>query len=46
MHVHITLFEGPDPLDVIARYGALAADGMATAGTVVEELASAQVPWR
>ncbi|MCX5387469.1 DJ-1/PfpI family protein [Streptomyces sp. NBC_00083] len=44
MHVQIALFDGFDPLDVIAPYEVLYAGGMATEGAVHVELASAEGP--
>ncbi|BBC91179.1 DJ-1/PfpI family protein [Streptomyces griseofuscus] len=44
MHVQIVLFDGFDPLDVIAPYEVLYAGGRATEGAVSVELACAQGP--
>ncbi|MFF5667833.1 MULTISPECIES: DJ-1/PfpI family protein [Streptomyces] len=44
MHVQIVLFDGFDPLDVIAPYEVLYAGGTATEGAVSVELACAQGP--
>ncbi|MFE3496432.1 DJ-1/PfpI family protein [Streptomyces sp. NPDC059169] len=44
MHVQISLFDGFDPLDVIAPYEVLYAGGTASAGAVSVELASAEGP--
>ncbi|MEU5844708.1 DJ-1/PfpI family protein [Saccharopolyspora shandongensis] len=42
MHVQIVLFDGFDPLDVIAPYEVLYAGGIASAGAVSVELVSAE----
>ncbi|MEV0052799.1 DJ-1/PfpI family protein [Saccharopolyspora shandongensis] len=42
MHVQIVLFDGFDPLDVIAPYEVLYAGGIASAGVVSVELVSAE----
>lgn len=39
VHVQIVLFDGFDPLDVIAPYEVLYADGAASGGAVVERRA-------
>ncbi|MGW7381439.1 DJ-1/PfpI family protein [Streptomyces sp. NPDC054794] len=44
MHVQIVLFDGFDPLDVIAPYEVLYAGGMASDGAVSVELVSAEGP--
>ncbi|TLQ41999.1 DJ-1/PfpI family protein [Streptomyces marianii] len=44
MHVQISLFDGFDPLDVIAPYEVLYAGGTASEGAVSVELASAEGP--
>jgi len=44
MHAQIVLFDGFDPLDVIAPYEALHAGGTASAGAVSVELVSAEGP--
>jgi transcriptional regulator GlxA family with amidase domain len=44
MHVQIVLFDGFDPLDVIAPYEVLYAGGMASEGAVSVELVSAEGP--
>ncbi|WP_086696158.1 glutamine amidotransferase, partial [Streptomyces recifensis] len=44
MHVQIVLFDGFDPLDVIAPYEVLYAGGSASDGTVTVELVSAEGP--
>lgn len=44
MHVQIVLFDGFDPLDVIAPYGAFALAGRMVTGGLTVELASAQGP--
>ncbi|MDX6351120.1 MAG: hypothetical protein QOF84_5910 [Streptomyces sp.] len=44
MHVQIVLFEGFDPLDVIAPYEGLSAGGSASGGAVSVELVSAEGP--
>ncbi|MEU5582703.1 DJ-1/PfpI family protein [Streptomyces huasconensis] len=44
MHVQIVLFDGFDPLDVIAPYEVLYAGGTASAGAVSVELVSAEGP--
>ena len=44
MHVQIVLFDGFDPLDVIAPYEVLYAGGTASGGAVTVELVSAQGP--
>ncbi|MGW9212131.1 DJ-1/PfpI family protein [Embleya sp. NPDC055664] len=42
MHIQIVLFDGFDPLDVIAPYEVLYAGGLASAGAVTVELVSAE----
>src|SRR5262249_11765937 len=42
MRAQIVLFDGFDPLDVMARYEGLSAGGMLTAGAVEVELVSAE----
>jgi transcriptional regulator GlxA family with amidase domain len=44
MHVQIVLFDGFDPLDVVAPYEVLHAGGTASAGAVSVELVSAEGP--
>ncbi|MEV0181965.1 DJ-1/PfpI family protein [Streptomyces sp. NPDC050625] len=44
MHVQIVLFDGFDPLDVIAPYEVLHAGGSASGGAVTVELVSAEGP--
>lgn len=44
MHAQIVLFDGFDPLDVIAPYEVLYAGGVASAGAVSVELVSAEGP--
>ncbi|MEU0103441.1 DJ-1/PfpI family protein [Streptomyces sp. NPDC006267] len=44
MHIQIVLFDGFDPLDVIAPYEVLYAGGMASEGAVTVELVSAEGP--
>lgn len=44
MHVQIVLFDGFDPLDVIAPYEVLYAGGTASGGAVSVELVSAEGP--
>jgi transcriptional regulator GlxA family with amidase domain len=44
MRTQIVLFDGFDPLDVIAPYEVLAAGGMVTGGAVTVELVSAEGP--
>ncbi|MGW4906092.1 DJ-1/PfpI family protein [Streptomyces sp. NPDC004270] len=44
MHAQIVLFDGFDPLDVIAPYEVLSAGGAATEGAVTVELVSAEGP--
>src|SRR5438034_6465204 len=44
MHAQIVLFDGFDPLDVIAPYGVLYAGGTASGGAVSVELVSAEGP--
>ncbi|MEU2617733.1 DJ-1/PfpI family protein [Streptomyces sp. NPDC007157] len=44
MHAQIVLFDGFDPLDVIAPYEVLSAGGAATDGAVTVELVSAEGP--
>ncbi|MFG2969710.1 DJ-1/PfpI family protein [Streptomyces sp. NPDC048288] len=44
MHAQIVLFEGFDPLDVIAPYEVLSAGGAASEGAVTVELVSAEGP--
>ncbi|HEY3993337.1 MAG TPA: DJ-1/PfpI family protein [Ktedonobacteraceae bacterium] len=44
MHAQIVLFDGFDPLDVIAPYEVLHAGGKAAGGTLTVELVSAQGP--
>ncbi|MFJ9371415.1 DJ-1/PfpI family protein [Nocardia sp. NPDC101769] len=44
MHAQIVLFDGFDPLDVIAPYEVLYAGGTASAGAVTVELVSAEGP--
>lgn len=44
MHVQIVLFDGFDPLDVIAPYEVLYAGGSASGGAVTVELVSAEGP--
>ncbi|MGW6415756.1 DJ-1/PfpI family protein [Streptomyces sp. NPDC055055] len=44
MHLQIVLFDGFDPLDVIAPYEVLYAGGLASEGAVSVELASAEGP--
>ncbi|MFF2773892.1 DJ-1/PfpI family protein [Streptomyces sp. NPDC058052] len=44
MHAQIVLFDGFDPLDVIAPYEVLHAGGMASDGAVTVELVSAEGP--
>ncbi|MBO2452420.1 DJ-1/PfpI family protein [Actinomadura barringtoniae] len=44
MHAQIVLFDGFDPLDVVAPYEVLHAGGMASAGAVTVELVSAEGP--
>ncbi|MEU1802426.1 DJ-1/PfpI family protein [Streptomyces sp. NPDC019937] len=44
MHVQVVLFDGFDPLDVIAPYEVLYAGGAASAGAVSVELVSAEGP--
>ncbi|WP_432126447.1 DJ-1/PfpI family protein [Streptomyces sp. bgisy082] len=44
MHIQVVLFDGFDPLDVIAPYEVLYAGGMASGGAVTVELVSAEGP--
>src|SRR5690625_3456977 len=44
MHVQVVLFDGCDPLDVIAPFEVLYAGGMASQGAVTVELVSAEGP--
>ncbi|MFJ9683768.1 DJ-1/PfpI family protein [Streptomyces sp. NPDC101194] len=44
MHIQVVLFDGFDPLDVIAPYEVLYAGGMASEGAVTVELVSAEGP--
>ncbi|MER6853621.1 DJ-1/PfpI family protein [Streptomyces flaveolus] len=44
MHIQIVLFDGFDPLDVVAPYEVLYAGGTATGGAVTVELVSAEGP--
>lgn len=44
MHAQIVLFDGFDPLDVIAPYEVLYAGGTASGGAVSVELVSAEGP--
>src|SRR4051812_5980628 len=44
MHIQIVLFDGFDPLDVIAPYEVLSAGGNASGGAVSVELVSAEGP--
>ncbi|MEV4252321.1 hypothetical protein AB0J52_04020 [Spirillospora sp. NPDC049652] len=44
MHVQVVLFDGFDPLDVIAPYEVLYADGSASGGAGTVELVSAEGP--
>ncbi|MGW0084329.1 DJ-1/PfpI family protein [Streptomyces sp. NPDC003393] len=44
MHVQVVLFDGFDPLDVIAPYEVLHAGGMASGGAVTVELVSVEGP--
>jgi hypothetical protein len=44
VHVQIVLFDGFDPLDVVAPYEVLYAGGTATNGAVTVELVSAEGP--
>lgn len=44
MHAQIVLFDGADPLDVIAPYEVLYAGGTASGGAVSVELVSAEGP--
>ncbi|GAA2926702.1 DJ-1/PfpI family protein [Streptomyces thioluteus] len=44
MHAHIVLFDGFDPLDVIAPYEVLHTAGMVSGGAVTAELVSAEGP--
>jgi putative intracellular protease/amidase len=44
MHAQIVLFDGFDPLDVIAPYEVLYAGGAASGGAVSVELVSAEGP--
>ncbi|MFF9090987.1 DJ-1/PfpI family protein [Streptomyces sp. NPDC014991] len=44
MHIQVVLFDGFDPLDVIAPYEVLHAGGMASEGAVSVELVSAEGP--
>ncbi|MGW5349738.1 DJ-1/PfpI family protein [Streptomyces sp. NPDC004031] len=44
MHVQIVLFDGFDPLDVVAPYEVLYAGGQASGGAVTVELVSAEGP--
>ncbi|MGV9347845.1 DJ-1/PfpI family protein [Streptomyces spiralis] len=44
MHIQVVLFDGFDPLDVIAPYEVLYAGGTATQGAVTVELVSAEGP--
>ncbi|MEU2633015.1 DJ-1/PfpI family protein, partial [Kitasatospora sp. NPDC007106] len=44
MHAQIVLFDGFDPLDVVAPYEVLHAGGTASAGAVTVELVSAEGP--
>ncbi|MGW9453262.1 DJ-1/PfpI family protein [Streptomyces sp. NPDC055632] len=44
MHIQVVLFDGFDPLDVIAPYEVLYAGGMASDGAVTVELVSAEGP--
>jgi transcriptional regulator GlxA family with amidase domain len=44
MHIQIVLFDGFDPLDVIAPYEVLSAGGSASGGAVSVELVSAEGP--
>lgn len=44
MHAQIVLFDGFDPLDVIAPYEVLGAGGVAASGALTVELVSAEGP--
>ncbi|MEU9194500.1 DJ-1/PfpI family protein [Streptomyces hundungensis] len=44
MHVQVVLFDGFDPLDVVAPYEVLSAGGQASGGAVTVELVSAEGP--
>src|SRR4051812_36629475 len=44
MHAQIALFDGFDPLDVVAPYEVLYAGGMASGGAMTVELVSAEGP--
>ncbi|MFI0938662.1 DJ-1/PfpI family protein [Streptomyces sp. NPDC021020] len=44
MHVQVVLFDGFDPLDVVAPYEVLSAGGQASDGAVTVELVSAEGP--
>jgi transcriptional regulator GlxA family with amidase domain len=44
MHIQVVLFDGFDPLDVIAPYEVLYADGTASDGAVTVELVTAEGP--
>ena len=44
MYAQIVLFDGFDPLDVVAPYEVLWAGGVATSGALIVELVSAEGP--
>jgi len=44
MHAQVVLFDGFDPLDVVAPYEVLWAGGLATGGALTVELVSAEGP--